>query len=285
MELMEIVKKVWLFELVHFAQYEIRVYHFFAILLLFFLTKFLIRIVNRIIQREIKKKELDPGRTLAIFQIFKYVVIVLAIIIGLETLGIHLNIILAGSAALLVGVGLGLQNTFNDFVSGVILLFEGSVMVGDIVEVGGIIGKVKIVNIRTSEITTRDNISIIVPNSKLINDNVINWSHNREATRFVIEIGVAYGSDVPLVKKILEESAAERPEVAKTPPPYARFDDFGDSALIFGLLFWSNNMWRVEKLKSEIRFAIDQKFRNSKVVIPFPQRDLHVKSGKSELSD
>jgi small-conductance mechanosensitive channel len=163
-------------------------------------------------------------------------------------------------------------------VSGILLLFEGTVTVGDVIELNNIIGKVEKISIRTSKIETRDRIVIIVPNSKLVSDNVINWSHNRAVTRFRIKVGVAYGSNVRLVMQLLEKAAEEHPDVVDNPAPKARFVNFGESSLDFELLFFSTKMFDIEFVKSEIRVDIDQKFRDNGVVIPFPQRDLHVKS-------
>ena len=276
-EMTEILRGIWSFQILSFDSLDIKVYHVVGIILIFFLTRLVIKFTRRVLNREIQRRHLDAGRTLAIYQIAKYVIIIIAIAVGLEMLGFQLNILLAGSAALLVGVGLGLQQTFNDFISGIILLFEGTVLVGDIVEVGGIVGRVDRIDMRTSEICTRDNTIIIVPNSKLVNDNVINWSHNRKETRFNLRVGVAYGSDVQLVKKLLESAAQEHANVTAESPAEVRFIDFGDSALVFDVLFWTNNMFRIEQIKSDIRFAIDQKFRENGIVIPFPQRDVHLK--------
>ncbi|MFT7031218.1 MAG: small-conductance mechanosensitive channel [Marinoscillum sp.] len=196
----------------------------------------------------------------------------------LDSIGVEITLLLAGSAALLVGLGFGIQQIFNDVVSGILLLFEGTVSVGDIVEIEHIVGKVQRIALRTSIIQTRDHISIIVPNSKLVSDNVINWTHNRSQTRFNIKIGVAYGSDVPLVMRLLEEAATAQKAVAKNPKPNARFIDFGDSALMFEILFWSDKMFEIEFIKSAIRVEIDALFRTNNVIIPFPQRDLHLKT-------
>ena len=143
----------------------------------------------------------------------KYVIWIFTILIILDTIGIKLNVLLAGSAALLVGVGLGLQNTFNDFISGIILLFEGSIKVGDILEIDNDVVKIQIIGLRTSEAMNRDDIVIILPNSLITTNKVINWSHQSKKTRFRINVGVAYGSDVDLVLEILQKSALEHPEI------------------------------------------------------------------------
>lgn len=267
------------YKLLDFGSLQISVYHLAGVLVIALVTRIILWLLRRVFNRQISKKKLEAGRGLALYQIAKYVIVVAAVLIAIDSVGISIQLLLAGSAALLVGIGLGLQQTFNDLISGVILLFEGSVAVGDIVEVNGIVARVKIISIRVSEIETRDGISILVPNSKLTNDNVINWSHNRSNTRFSLKVGVAYGSDVDKVKKILEECAREHPDVTDTAAPNARFTNFGDSSLDFELLFWSSNMFNIEQIKSDIRYQIDRNFRDQNVTIPFPQRDLHIKTG------
>jgi len=273
-----LLREFWLFEILHLENMTVRVYHIFGLLLIILLTRLVIKYTGKFIRRQIKQKNLDEGRTLAIYQIIKYVIIVVAILIGLEVIGIKFTLLLGGAAALLVGVGLGLQSTFNDIFSGIILLFERSISVGDILEVDGTIGRVVEINIRTSEVATYDNISILMPNSLLVNDKIINWSHNRQLTRFAVAVGVSYGSDVQLVKKLLHDAAVEHPDVDQTRPPDIFFSDFGDSALQFDLKFWCTNLLQIGRIKSDIRFAIDAKFRENGVTIPFPQRDLHLRS-------
>ena len=203
---------------------------------------------------------------------------VITITIILEIFGIDVTLIIAGSAALFVGLGFGLQHIFNDWISGILILFEGTIQVGEIVEIeGGMVGKVTHVGLRISEITTRDNITVLVPNSKFINNNVVNWSRKEQLTRFHIEVGVAYGSDVNRVKEVLLQCAASHTEVLGKPKPFVRIKDFGESSVGFQLYFWSENSFYIENFKSDLRFKIDHLFRQNKINIPFPQRDVHVK--------
>ena len=272
------IQELFDYKIIAYGEYAITPLHLLKVILLA-LTCWLIILISRsIIKKQIKTGRFDQGRGEAFSQILSYVVVVFTIIIGLDMIGVKITLLLAGSAALLVGIGLGLQQTFNDIVSGILLLFEGTVTVGDIVEVNNIVGKVQKITIRTSKIETRDRIVIIVPNSKLVVDNVINWSHNRTITRFSIKVGVAYGSDVKLVMSLLQEAAVEHPEIVSDPRPVARFIDFGESSLDFELLFYTKKMFEIEFIRSEVRVQIDQKFRDNKVVIPFPQRDLHLKT-------
>ncbi|MCB0855643.1 MAG: mechanosensitive ion channel, partial [Bacteroidetes bacterium] len=167
-------------------------------------------------------------------------------------------------------------HTFNDFFSGVIILFDGSIEVGDVVQVGELIGRIKRIGIRATTIHTRESFTVIVPNSKFTQENVINWSHNNEVTRFQVNVGVAYGSDVELVMRLMNDVAKAHPKISKTPAPVVRFADFADSALLFEVFFWTHDSFNVEFIKSDIRIKIDAEFRKHNVKIPFPQRDLHI---------
>ena len=266
------------FKLIHFGDINIMVYHVLAIIGVIIATKLVLLILRRFFKRQIKVGQFDEGRAWAFYQIIKYVIIVAAIAIGLELVGVQLTLLLAGSAALLVGFGLGVQQQFNDLVSGLVLLFEGTVTIGDIVELEGLVGKITEINIRTSQLITRDGIIIIVPNSKLVSDKVINWSHNRQSTRFVVNVGVAYGTDVRKATDLIQQAAMNHPEVAKKPQPFARFIDFGNSSLDLEIRFWSKNMWQIESIKSDIRFEIYDLFNKNGIEIPFPQTDIHIKS-------
>lgn len=211
-----------------------------------------------------------------VFKLVKYLLWIIAIAISLQSIGLNLTFVLAGSAALLVGVGIGMQKIFNDMISGLFLLFEQSLKINDVVEVDGIIGRVKDIGIRTSKILTRDNIEMIVPNSKFINDPVINWTYNDAKTRFFVKIGVAYGSNIDLLKEILIEITESHPLINKTPTPFIFFRDFGDSSLDFEIAFWTTHSLDNEIIKSDLRFEINRKLQENGIVIPFPQRDLHI---------
>ena len=232
-------------------------------------------LTNLILQPYYKRSSVEVGNQYAVNQLLKYVIYVLAIVFALQNnLDFNLTIILGGAAALLVGIGLGLQQTFNDLISGIILLFERTIEVGDVVEVDGLVGTITSIGIRTSVVRVRDNTSIVVPNSKFITDSVVNWTHNNEAkqVRFTVAVGVAYGSDTELVKNTLLQVADDNPDVLQRPAPFVRFVDFADSSLNFELHFWSRNFIRIEDVKSDIRFQIDMDFRKESIEIPFPQR-------------
>lgn len=225
-----------------------------------------------------RSKKVDVGAQFAFNQLFSYVIYTIAAIIALQSLGINMTLILGGAAALLVGIGLGLQQTFNDFFSGIVLLFERSIKVGDILTVGDRVGKVSRIGLRSSTINTLGNISLVVPNSKIVNENIINWTHIEETVRFDVSVGVAYGSDTELVKKILIDVVTRNPYVIERPAPFVRFRDFGNSSLDFTIYFFSHNYIFIEDVKSDIRFEIDKEFRAQGVTIPFPQRDVWFKN-------
>ncbi len=260
------------------SKLSITVSDLLILILILVVTKTIIELLKRIFKRQVTNKDLDIGKSHAVLQLIKYILWITAIILCLDTLGINLTILLAGSAALLVGLGLGLQHVFQDFVSGIILLFEGTIKVGDVVEIQDqTVGRVKEIGLRTSKIETRNNIIMIIPNSKFISDSVINWSHMEKKSRFLVSVGVAYGSDAELVRKVLIECALQHKEVAKKPEPFVKLEDFGESSMDFELYFWTSNNFGVEIIKSDLRFLINKEFKNNGIQIPFPQRDLHIK--------
>ncbi len=271
---MEKVKSFFELELLSVGDWELRIINIFWVLLIILISFIFRWLFKKYLQRLEKHGKLDPGKSYAINSVGSYIIAIIAIISVIDSLGFQVTVLLASSTALLVGLGLGLQDLFKDMVAGFIILFERTVTAGDIVEIAGIVGEVKEVGIRTTMLLTREEIVLIVPNSKLTADNVVNWSQNNRVTRFKVQVGVAYGSDTELVKNILLEVAEENKDVLKSPHPIVFFDDFGDSSLNFSLFFFSRNLFRIEKTKSELRFAIDKKFRENKVTIPFPQRDL-----------
>ena len=194
-------------------------------------------------------------------------------------MGINLSSITILLGALGVGIGFGLQNITNNFVSGLIILFERPIKIGDRIEVGGISGDVAKISMRATTIVTNDNISIIVPNSEFIASTVINWSHTDRNVRFNIPVGVAYKEDPENIKKLLLEVAFENEGVLKDPKPDVLFTEFGDNSINFNLRVWTNEyIDRPGVLKSQLYYKIFEKFKQNNVEIPFPQRDVHIKN-------
>jgi len=274
---MERLREFLEFQLIHIGDYVIQVFMLVKVLMIFLVTYFLLWIIRKILMRKNFFQRIDSGTTFAVYQIIKYVLWVIAFGIILETIGIKVTVLIAGSAALLVGVGLGLQQTFNDVISGVILLSERSIKIDDILEIDGDIVKIQNIGLRTSKGLNRDEISIIIPNSLITTNKVINWSHQAKHNRFKINVGVAYGSDVELVSKVLIESAMAHKSVNKKDKVDVMLLDFGDSSLNFQLLFYCEEIFRIERIKSDIRKIISKKFNENHITIPFPQRDLHIK--------
>lgn len=254
-----------------------------TIIIVFAVSRFIINVFRIYIEQRFKDNEdFDEGTRFIYVQVAKYIVYTFAVIISLQVLFENLSFLLTGSAVFLGALGFGVQNIFKDMVSGIILLFEGTIKVGDIIRVNqastgeDLIARVLKINVRTTKIETRDGNTLIIPNSTLTQDHIENWSFGSELTRFNIKVGVAYGSDTELVRTLLKQAALSHPEVKKTKPIIVRMNDFGNSALEMELLFWADQTWQVELHKSEIRFEIDRLFRQHNIEIPFPQRTLHV---------
>ena len=239
--------------------------------------------IRFILRPYLRRTHVDEGREFSIIQLLKYVFYVAIVLAAIQTAGVQINLLLAAGAALLVGVGIGLQQTFNDFVSGIILLSEGTIRKGDWLEVPQGEAQVLRIGLRASLLETRAKVKIIVPNSKITVDTVINLSHENQFIRYSIGVGVAYGSDTRKVKDILFRIAQEHPEVMSTPPPFVRFEAFGESSLDFRVFFWSREFRAIEDVYSDMRYSIDDAFRAENITIPFPQRTLHVHGDSEEL--
>jgi len=273
---MDFLNKFFSFNLLSFGDYNLRVYSVITVIFVIIATKFFLLIVRKALTKNSKLNKLDRGSAFALFQVIRYFVWIFSIIFILDSLGVKVTVLLTSSTALFVGIGLGLQATFIDFISGLVLLIEGKTKVGDILEINGEVLKLINIGIRTSEAINRDNIVYFVPNSKLTNDKVINWNHQSDKVRFKIKVGVAYGSDIDLVLKVLKESALEHKDIIDADKVDVWFTDFGSSSLNFELLFYSKNIFRIEKVKSDIRIIINRKFIENGITIPFPQMDVHI---------
>lgn len=280
---METIREIVQYEILSFGENKLRAYTFLIIISIFLLTKLLLWLIKKTLYRKNRSNEFDDANAYAIFQIIRYIIWIIAIGFILETIGVKVTVLVAGSAALLVGVGLGLQQTFNDIISGIILLAERSIRINDILEIDGDIIKIEEIGLRTSKGLNRDDISIIIPNSLITTNKVINWSHQNKKTRFSIKVGVAYGSDVDLVLKVLRESALEHPDISNAQFVDSRLIEFNNSSLDFLVLFYSENIFRIEKVKGEIRRIINQKLIENNITIPFPQMDLHLKSNHTDM--
>lgn len=255
----------------------------FSIVLLFVFSEWIKKLlVNKILI----KYSIGPGTRQSVATIVKYIIIIAGLFSILQTNGIDLSAfgILAGAVG--VGIGFGLQNITNNFISGLIILFEQPIKVGDRIEVGDISGDVILISARATTIVTNDNISVIIPNSQFIDSQVINWSHNDSKIRFNFPVGVSYKENPEKIKKILVEVAQANKGVLKNPEPDVLFDEFGDSSLNFYLRVWSSEFINKPKvLKSQLYYEIFRRFSEEGIEIPFPQRDLHIVSGMEKLKN
>ena len=239
--------------------------------------------VNRLVVRFVRQHVFvyftwDVGIQDAIAAVIKYVVLFSGFVMGLEFVGIGFGALALFAGVIGIGIGFGLQAIANNFISGFTLLFERPIKKGDFVDAGGMEGRVEAIRARATTLVTRDQVSVIIPNSEFVSGRVVNWSHGTENVRLHIPVGVAYGSDVKLVTKLLKEVGGEHPRVLNHPGPEVWFMGFGDSSLDFELLVWTRHVQQKYFTVSEINYGIDAIFRKRGVTIPFPQRDLHVKS-------
>jgi small-conductance mechanosensitive channel len=230
--------------------------------------------------RFLVKSGLDRSLQYAIAQIVSNLVLVIGIFIVLENTGIHLGALTVFAGAVGVGVGFGLQNIASNFISGLVILAERPITIGDRVEVAGIVGQVQQIRARSTVILTNDNIAMIVPNTKFIDSPVTNWTYGDPRVRFRVPIGVAYGSDVKKVSEALIAAGGSNPHVLEHPAPSVFLKEFGESSINFELIVWSSEMsHRPSRFKSDLNFAIEEKLREAGIEIPFPQRDVHIRSG------
>ncbi|MHB9040544.1 MAG: mechanosensitive ion channel family protein [Melioribacteraceae bacterium] len=257
------------------------IYFVFLAWLLFFITS---KLKKWMVYKVLAKSKIELGVRLAVGTIIRYGFLILGLVIAVQTVGIDLSAITILAGALGVGIGFGLQNVTNNLVSGIIILFERPIKVGDRIQVGEVFGDVMSISMRSTIVVTNDNISVIVPNSEFISSTVINWSYNDRNVRFNIPVGVAYKEDPEKVKQILLEVAANSEGVLKDPQPDVLFEKFGDSSLNFNLQVWtSTHITAPGILKSSIYFEIFKKFKENNIEIPFPQRDLHIKNQEFQL--
>ena len=244
------------------------------IIAVFIITSFALRLIRFLITR--KLSEPDKLKFISVFKFVKYFIYLLVVIITLSSAGIDITILLTASAALFVGLGLALQELFQDIIGGLFIIVDKSLLVGDVVEMDGRVGRVMDIKLRTTRVITRDDKIMVIPNHKFVSDIIYNYTQNHRTTRELVKVGVAYGSDVQRVKNVLLECAREQSGILKKPEPFVLFEDFGDSALMFSLNFFITDSFVDPKIKSQLRFNIDEKFRLNNISIPFPQRDVHM---------
>jgi potassium efflux system protein len=232
------------------------------------------------VRRLLKARGTAQGVQFAVAKIVRYSVTALGLIGAINAMGFRLDALLAASAVVAVGIGFGLQNIAQNFISGLILLLEQPVRHGDFVRVGGTLGTVEDIGLRATHIITRDEVTMIVPNSALITAEVVNHSRPTTTLRIRVAVGVSYGTDTELVTRVLLDVAKSTSGVLTHPLPEVRFEDFGDSSMSFALMCWIPHARDDLRVGSALRFAIERAFRQAGIVIPFPQREVRIK--KSE---
>lgn len=247
--------------------------HLLLVILAFIVATAALRLIRSFITRNMDLE--NELKFKSIFKFIRYIVYVIVVVITLSASGIDVTVLLTASAALFVGLGLALQDLFTDIIGGIFIMVDKSLSVGDVIEIDGKVGRVFEIKLRTTRALTRDDKVIIIPNHHFINEIVYNYTQNHKTTRETVKVGVAYGSDTQLVRKILLDCANKQNGVLKTPKPTVLFEDFGDSSLNFGVYFFINDSFSDPRIKSEIRFRIDEEFRKNNITIPFPQRDVH----------
>lgn len=252
------------------------VFMFVFVLLVFFVASRLL--VRGLLRKILSKLDIDIGTQFTFRRITHYLIMIVGAVVAFQFVGIDLSGLAVIFGLLSVGVGFGLQNVTSNFVAGLILLFERPIRVGDRISVGDEEGNVEAINMRSTTIRSLNNITIIIPNSEFVSSNVINWSHGDPKIRLQIPVGVSYGSDLDTVLKALHEVAQEHPEVLDEPKPDVLLTNFGDSSWDMLLRAWIAAPQRHPMIRSELNCAIVHKFREYNIEIPFPQRDLHVRS-------
>lgn len=286
-EILQTWHRILDFRLITAGGVQFTVYHFIE-LVCFLCLVFVGEVVFRrfFLKRILSRTRLQPSVQFAVQQILRYAFLALGFYLSLQAVQINLNSLAFLVGALGVGIGFGLQNIISNFISGIIILAEQPIALGDRIEVGGVTGRVTEINLRSTTVVTSDNISIIVPNSSLITGNVINWTHGDPRVRLRLPVGVAYGTDVEKLKRLLLEVAAANPDILKEPEPDVMFIGYGDSAINFELAVWSTiSVDRPLRFKSNIYFALHRKLEENGIEIPFPQMDLHLRSGRLLVDD
>lgn len=244
------------------------------ILSAFVLAGIFLRFVKRFVSNKLQND--DKVKFFSIFRFVEYLVYVVVILITLSSAGVDITILLTASAAFFVGLGLALQELFQDIIGGVIIIIDKTLLVGDIIEMNGRIGRVFEIKLRTTRAITRDDKVMIIPNHKFIGETIINYTQNHTTTQESVKIGVAYGSDAQLIKRILLDCALKNKEVLKEPLPFVLYEDFADSSMRFSLNFYVTDSFVDPKIKSSLRYKIDEEFRKNNIQIPAPQQEIHL---------
>lgn len=278
---LEDFQAIWNLPLIRLGSGQsITVSQIILVLLILIIGYFVSKLVERMIERRLAKTSVTADAAHVLKRISFYTLIIIVAMSALGLLQIPLTAFAFVSGAVAIGVGFGAQNIINNFISGWILMFERPVRIGDFVELDENMGVVEKIGNRSTRIRRTDGVHILVPNSQLLERKVINWTLVDYDIRSLVRVGVAYGSPIKLVAELIRQAIDENVSIRKTPAPLVVFEDFGDNALIFDAYFWSEVHSDKDRrvLRSEVRFRIDELFRENDIVIAFPQRDLHMKT-------
>jgi len=268
------IKQIWDFNVIDGETVKISIGTLLSLVLVILAFNIVLKIIRKLLDKRLD--ESDRFKFVSVYSFLRYLFYLLAVVTVLHTSGIDLTVFLTASAALFVGIGFALQYLFQDIISGVLIITDQSLHVGDVIELEGKIGKVTEINLRTTRAVTRDDKVIVIPNHKFLIESIYNHTQNRRSTIEKVSVGVAYGSDTELVQQILIDIASNQKGVLKSPKPFVLFEDFGDSALNFSVIYTTADSFGDNKIKSDIRFKIDKAFREKDINIPFPQRTVHL---------
>ena len=271
------------YKLIDLKTFNLTFYHILVIIVVFIGTRMLVNVTKLYLIQKFKSTKInDDGTEYVYIQISKYIIYLCAILLTCKILAIDLGLILTGSLGLLVGLGLGLQDVFKDLIAGVVLLLEKNIKIGDIVEISGtsnqssVVAKILKINPRTTQIETREGNVLIIPNTRLTQQQVENWTHGSTLSRFNIEVVVDYGANLELISKLLIDSALSHPKVKKDHPIFTRMANFSDNGLVMELIFWADQSWDINNYKSDLRFEIYRLFSIHNITIPYPKRSVEV---------
>lgn len=253
------------------------------LILILIITSFLLKNLKRIAVRKLQQN--DKNKFDTIFSFGSWLIYIVIFLSTLHSSGVNVTAIFAASAALLIGVGLALQTFFQDIISGIFIIVDQSVHVGDVIELDGRVGRVEEIRLRTTRVITIEDKIWVIPNHLYLTRSLYNWTQNGATTRENISIRVAYGSDVELVESLLLQAVKSNSSVLETPEPVVLLTDFAESSLMFELIFTTNDCFWLKIRKSEIRFEIERLFREHNIRIPFPQRDVYIKTNPNSYQE
>lgn len=271
---MEFIKEFLDFSLIHYQKIDFKILHLIIVVLSIIISNLIVKTIQKIFTKNLPESE--SQKFIGVFQFFKYFVYILVVLIALHTSGVNMTLFFTASAALLVGIGFAMQQLFQDVLSGILMILDQSLHVGDIIEIEGKVCKVEKISLRSTKAVTRNNRVLIIPNHKFIQEVLFNWTQNSSTNREQVSVSVAYGTDVLMVKNILENIPYQVEGVVKEERVYVLFEDFGDNGLHFSLFFHVVNGMQSPIIQSNIRFKINEEFAKNGIVIPFPQHDVYL---------